>query len=374
MMKQVYQLRYRRFILWIGIIIVGIYLFSGFTTQHSWHAQKEYLYSADFYFTPEMGQQYDQQGNVTTTLNKQEYVKQALQFFSSSDETNMHYTTSISQNILLSIMPLLVVILGFLTFFLDQKSQFNRFLFSLSFSRKRLYIEKVVYILGPFLGFLALGIIGYNLLMYTMIPQPYFNASVMEIVHSGFSHFLTLTLAFCFGMFLGVSLGNTFSAILFFCLVNFTLANSLGSFYLNIMNLFTNRSSDLRVSIEQWLVFYPGKNGSTILSMGINVLMSLILVYLSYIVFNRLSMEDDGDFLTVPKFRHYYFIIGSLISIVYLICSGAMWELSEYMTIRDFVITGLFLLVVPVILAILIYFSSIKLKLEQRRQKKVTSS
>lgn len=371
MMSQVYRLRYRRFMIWIGVLIVGVYLFSGYSAQRSWHNQQTYLYSVDFSYTPEMGQQYDNDGNLTHTLTKQEYVKQSLTYFTTGEDISYAYVTPFTQNMLLYMMPLVMIIIGFLAFFLDQKSQFNRFLFSLPFSRKRLYLEKLGHIVLPILLSLVIGIFGYTTIVYTMIPQPYFNAEIMEIALSGCSHFITLVVALCLGIFLGVSLGNALSATLFLALFLFTLNATLNSFYSNLIGLFS--SANHAILLDKWLLFYPGKTSSTPLAILINFALCVVFLAISYVVFRSISMENEGSFLTVPNYRHLYFSLGSIISIVYLVCTSAMWRHDSYLTPTDYIFAGIFLLIVPLILGILIYFSSIKYKIEQIRQKKQNS-
>ena len=368
MMTMIYRLRYRRVLFWLGIFLVGIYLFSGFSSQRQWHAQRDYLYSSEFTYIPEMGQQYDLEGNPTNTLTKTEYVKENLRFFVSEQIDGQTRNYQMYQtNLLLNLMPFVMMILGFLVFFLDQKGQFNRFLFSLPFSRKRIYLEKLGRVVLPILLVVALGIFLYDLILYTMIPTPYLNATIGALVMGGISHFITLLLAFSFGSFLGVSLGNAISGTFFLLLVAYTLLSTLWTFYSNLITLFSTQSS---VLLEKWLVYYPGNVSATIPALGINLLLSLCLFILSYVVFKSISMEEEGEFLTVGCARHWYFVISSLLSIAYLMITSSFWlRLDEYNAI-DWGFLLLFFVIPTFILAGFIYFSSIKEAIDMYQKKR----
>lgn len=368
MMNMIYRLRYRRVLFWLGIFLVGIYVFSGFSSQRQWHTQRDYLYSSEFTYVPEMGQQYDLEGNLTNTLTKTEYVKENLRFFVSEQIDGQTGNYQMYQvNLLLNLMPFVMMILGFLAFFLDQKGQFNRFLFSLPFSRKRIYLEKLRYVVLPILLVVALGIFLYDLILYTIIPAPYLNATIGTLVMGGISHFITLLLAFSFGSFLGVSLGNAISGTFFLLLVAYGLLSTLWTFYSNLMTLLSTQSS---VFLEKWLVYYPGNVRATMPALGINLLLSLFLFSLSYFVFKSISMEEEGEFLTVRRARHWYFAVSSLLSVAYLMITTSFWSrLDEYNAI-DWVFLLLFFVIPTFVLAGFIYFSSIKESIDMYQKKR----
>lgn len=366
-MKRIYQLRYRRILFWLSLIILGIYLFSGFSAQRQWHLQRDYFYSSEFTYTPEMGQQYDSEGNLIGNINKTEFIKNSLDFYESEVPGQMITYPTVGESGLLKLMPVLVLLVGFLVFFLDQKTQFNRFLFSLPFSRKRIFSEKLRYVILPILAATAVGIFLYDLVLYTMIPQPYLNTSMVTLLLSGLSNWGTLMVIFALGSFLGISIGNALSGSVFVLLVCLVLTNTIQTFYQNTLWLLTGTYG----SLEHWLVLYPSNQVMTFVGLMSNVLLIVLFLGCSYLVFHYISMEEEGNFLTVERARHWYFCGSMITSVAYLVMASAPWENDVYQA-TDWIALSIFLLAAPCILAGFIYFASIKRWIEQQQKQRYT--
>src|SRR5699024_7864354 len=81
-------------------------------------------------------------------------------------------------------MVIAALLTGFLLFFIDQKSNFNRFLFSLPISRKKLFSAKLTNLVLPLIASFAIGIFLHVLIEYLGIPSPYINATFAHLLYS----------------------------------------------------------------------------------------------------------------------------------------------------------------------------------------------
>lgn len=106
------------------------------------------------------------------------------------------YSPSFGRFYLGTALLFIVPLAGFLLFFIDQKTGFNQFLFSLGVSRKDLFKKKLLYVALPFLLSILVGQSLYALLIHTLIPAPYMNATLGQLFTSVISNFCLLFILF----------------------------------------------------------------------------------------------------------------------------------------------------------------------------------
>lgn len=330
-LKKIYTLRYKKALLLLSGLILFIYGYSSFHTMKGWQWRNEYYHSEAFIreFTDSADtriRDYDEKGQPIYYKNIKEFQDTQLTVFQHYPDSYLSqikaaipnqkvyypgkvYTTNSDFFILL--FPL-VFLAGFAFFFVDQKTNFNAFLFSLPMSRTRLFFDKIRFIALPFVGVLAIGSM-FQVLFYTWgFPNEYMNATFLQLLYSGFSHWLLLSLIFAMGIFFGTLLNHLILAPIMVVLsfFAFTLINGI---YNDLAWVIHHYFPSLKFyELNGLLVIWPGKTASPwwmILLLG-----SVIgfFLYFSHLIFKNLSLENTGQLLSVPRFKFLVFIVASL--------------------------------------------------------------
>lgn len=348
MLKNIYYQRYGKILLVLMGVFTFIYVGSGVNSVGSWYELKEYFYSEEFSHSYDKDTSYqikDYQHEIPVYYQSiQEYRDDALTVFDKfyfshlapaestlSDYTNNDYELiegeandyqvggwySSQLYSYITIVARVIFCLGFLLFFVDQKTNFNRFLFSLPFKRRELFLGKVVYVALPLLGFLALMIVSYSLILYWGIPKPYMNVTLLQLLYSSFSHWMYLVFALTAGIFFGTMLGNLVFGVLAILAGILLLSGNFNWAYSNLNLLVTYFFPQVRfVSATALFVTEPGKTGSPWLFLLILFGVSLLFLYLGERMFHKISLENNGQFVTSPEIRLpvcITIIIGSLL-------------------------------------------------------------
>lgn len=198
----------------------------------------------------------------------------------------------------------LMLLAGFALFFVDPKTNFNRFLFSLPVSRRQLFTGKLLYLGLPLLGALALAILGSIFINYFGIPAPYLNVTLPQMLYSGLSHFATMTLLLTSGIFFGALLGNLVLGPAALMGGLFFFVGFFNPFYIQFNNLITYFFPNIHLQ-NPWtlIVTSVGKTGTTLTTLILFFLFSLVLLGLTERIYQKTSMENDGDFVTDPSLR-----------------------------------------------------------------------
>lgn len=226
MLSNIFKERYGKLLIGFCFVLLLMYLGDGWQSQKAWHQQERYLTSEEFIKDFNENREYyvkNYKGETPVYFDSATEYRDAVLTISneSPDEIyyNRPYMTTMNQFVIVFLF-----IWGFLSFFVDGRNNFNRFLFALPFSRKHVFHKKLLFIGLPLTACLVLGLLGHILIEYTMIPARYLAVPLQDVLLSALSTLATNLLVFAAGLLLGVLLGNLFTGVLS---VFFTI--SLGS-------------------------------------------------------------------------------------------------------------------------------------------------
>jgi hypothetical protein len=307
--------RYKKVLIAACILVIGVGVFNVLTENNQWkmiyhepHAKENFEKNRDgITYWDEKTEK-----NVHYTSYHQ-FQKAQLEFYHSdsggfetleasnySEKTFYYSNFSTYFN---GALLLLVPLLGFLLFFIDQKTAFNHYLFSLGCTRKILFQSKILYVALPFLLATLISQFVYALLIHALIPAPYMNATLGQLVTSIISHSSLLFFLFCAGTFIGSMVGNVFFGpltLFVFLFLRSWLPNAIYSLS-DIINLVKGSSHS---SLPRTLfVDSVGKNGGNMLVNCILVVIGLLLIFWTYQKFQSLSLENDNAYLLHKESR-----------------------------------------------------------------------
>jgi hypothetical protein len=369
MLKQIYRQRYGKLLLGFCLVLVLIYAGLGWNTQRSWHNQKTYFdsetFKKDFQEHPDYYIK-DYQGEKPIYYSIDEYTDENLLIFNKpvpESDGDYRYPSNFADTGASFILPLLLVF-GFLSFFIDQKTNFNRFLFSLPFKKRQIFRQKAVFLLAPVSFALIIGILSNICIRYLMIPSEYFQIPLSDLFASGVGTFVGNLAVTAIGCFLGVLLGNLFFGLLSIVLI-FFLLSGFYSFYYNLQEylsfLFYGKGGHLVLN-NLWNDWPNGLpvNWWAILA---TLLLSFVLIAAAQEVFARISLENDGDYLTVPAFRLPVFLAMAIGTWFYLINMNWMlvqFYYDDFSQRRTILSICIYLVVCLVVSFLLVYPKAIK--------------
>lgn len=373
MIRSLYYQRYGKSLIALMLIFFGLYLYNSIDGVRAWHNEYDYLHSEEFVTSDYYNNQwnikdYDDNNKPIYYESIDDYRNERLMtynyfeaFYSTYAEMNatsdyiseikvtepayqagnVYYSYYVSNQPL----ALLIFILGFLLFFVDQKTNFNRFLFSLSVRRKTLFAGKLLYLAGPFILVIGLGILGNILIHRYGIPQPYMNATWMQLLQSGLSHWIFTIFLLCSGILLGVTLGNIVFGPLSILLGLFVLAQVTPYlFFSNLNVILTYFFPDTRLPMTDAIfLIWPGKTSTPWYILLILVLLSALFVFLAERIFRQVSIEDDGDYVTSPSLRLPVFLTMFISTCFFFTLTMISWDLvfnpvEEYTVIYELII------------------------------------
>lgn len=315
MIRSIFAERYKKVLIAACLLVIGVGFFNAVIQNNQWK---------EVYNDPNAKASFEENRNEITYWDDekeenvpyasyQEYRNSQLLFYGYNmpypkriDASD--YASSISYqsrffSYFSTALSLIVPLIGFLFFFVDQKTGFNQFLFSLGTSRKELFKKKIIYIAVPFLLAILVGQSLYALLIHTLIPAPYMNATLGQLFTSVISNFSLLFLRFCASIFIGSMVGNLFFGPL-----------TLGVF-LFLMNLLPesiySAGDIIKLAIGsngQWFprtlfVDFVGKTGGSMWANGVFILLGLLLMIWSYRKYSSLSLENDNAYLLHKESR-----------------------------------------------------------------------
>lgn len=325
MLMQIFKRRYGKALIGVCLLIAALYLGTGWQSQKDWHNQYTYLYSDEFvdeytnhpnYYV----KSYDGEKEILYD-SIDDYRQDMLTIKKSTDESEMNYNNfSYAQS---EILLVFLFIAGFLVFFVDYRTNFTRFLLSLPAYKKEIFLKKILFILLPIIGTLAIGLIGNCLIRVGMIGQPYFAVSLSDMLLSGLSTLFTNLLVFVVGMFFGIALGNLISGPLSILFILFL--STMGSYFYSscyqLYHLIFTGDQDAYPSFTLWIDWPEGISYKWWAYLLYAFLIILLLV-LAEKIFLRLSLDNEGDYVTVPALRSTAYWLMALGTWFYLTMSN----------------------------------------------------
>ncbi len=353
MIKKIYYQRYGKSLIAVMLLLLFMYLSNGVNGASYWQEQYDYLHSEKFikheykehnlhikdYDNKEKPVYYDsiddyRDETLTIYQTNTRYLltfKERIPPGDIKEQTKVDYQVGTSYwasyfsgNILTAF---LIFFSGFLLFFVDQKTNFNRFLFSLPVKRRDLFLGKLVYLGLPLLGSVAVGTLGYVLLHYFGVPQPYMNVTLAQLFYSGLGHFVFMVFALAGGILLGTVLGNlVFGPLSLLAGLFFLIQGPISHAYDQLNLILTYFFPDIRFfSIEAIFIMWPTKTGAPWYALVSQLLIAGLFLFLAERVYQQISMENDGDYVTVPKLRLPVFLTIFIGLTLYLSLAWVGW-------------------------------------------------
>lgn len=341
-LRNIFQARYGAVLLLLVGGILIFYISSGFNfvknwqSQHTWYHSKEFIkdYSEDGYdikdYTDDEAVYYEdidefrqQELTIFWTYTSEDNERLTRFKADRSYQKGVNYWNRFDHSFIVFI-PWILFILGFSLFFIDLKTNFNSLLFSLPYTKKRIFKGKLRYMMPPIFISLAVGILIHQFLIHAMIPELYLNATLGQMLYSGVSHWFLLLLAFSSGTFIGTLLGNLVTGPLLVAAGFLSLA-IFYDFLAAILNLFDYFGFDKMILFFTNLfgesstltITTLGKSGSMPAVFVLFSVLSLAVLFIAQNIFENTSLESNGKVLTVPRFRRRFFIILAIISNLY---------------------------------------------------------
>ncbi|MBO0459068.1 ABC transporter permease [Enterococcus hulanensis] len=198
---------------------------------------------------------------------------------------------------------LFVPLIGFLLFFIDQKTGFNQFLFSLGASRKELFKKKLLYIALPFLLSILVGQSLYVVLIHTLIPAPYMNATLGQLFTSVISNFCLLSFMFASSAFIGSMVGNIVFGPLTWSVYWWLMLNFPRSVYSVGNIIYTAKQITHKQFPETLFVSSVGKMGGHWWMNLLFILLGSLLMFWAFKKYQTISLENDNAYLLHKKSR-----------------------------------------------------------------------
>lgn len=402
MIKDIYKKRYGKILLGLMGLVVAFSLWNGYNTVHNWQQNKDFYYNDKqirlrFEENPEDYVKYVEGKDQPQPYDSyQEYADDQLYVFTAFDgsqsvktkeyDPNTLYTNNIYSNGFTYLIFLLAGLVGFLIFFVDNKTNFNRFLFSLGQSRKELFLKKMQWLVLPFLTSILVGLLGYALIFYYGIPQPFMNATLGQLLMSTFSCFSFIVLVFTACMFVGALTGNVFfgpltgivlGALLFYLP---STVDSLQQLDSARQGLDSPYLSQIPVGTTLFLREI-GKNGGFLVADLIIWLIALLLIFWMYRKYQTVSLENDNDFLLNPESRWPIWCIMTTFTAFEMIFGMSQswttyfwaksWDDVQVPLSVPILDTLIWIVACAVVCFVIVFFSSIKRWWRERRQRKL---
>lgn len=398
MLTTIYQKRYGKILIGFMLLIIGCYALDGYNNVTSWHRTNDYYQSektkSDYIKNNEDYTYWDDKEQKDIPFpSYEDYIAPELYVFRSvndsgvliSDQEKKHdYNNEIYYRTLSGTFSRFVIffvaLAGFLLFFVDEKTAFNRFLFSLPASRKELFLKKMTHVALPLLASVICGQLLYTFIFYFGIPQPYMNVDLTRLLLSAANNFSLIVLAFSTSTFIGSMVGNlVFGPLTWLVFIVYTtLIPQTIDDYQYWIDL--ARGNDILSNLSGKLFSYAiGKNSGSWYMGVLMILLSVLFLLWTYRNFQKLSLEHDGDYLLHAHSRFPVFLFMTLFVFIiqntYFSSWGAYFysllEKEEMSIFSPLIQSLLVLLIVAGFCFTIVYFSSIKTWFRLRKERKL---
>lgn len=403
MINKIYFQRYGKFLIALVVLLFMNFVFSATNSVRSWHDTDDYYHSKDFksdfeaypehyvYYLPDKNEGIPYK-SVEEYIQSNSYVFSDMEEYSSTPTPDSaalkkmeeyhpkknYFKTGYQDSSGFTAL-VLVALAGFLLFFADQKTAFNRFLFGLPVTRKELFRKKFLLVGGITLAALVLSQLLYCVIFYFGIPQPYMNVPFINLILSMLVCLGQQIFFFTASAFIGSMVGNLVFGpvtLVFFFWFSFLMTEAIKGFLstldaagittdLNINNLFVT------IGKNQGYWFVP----------VILVLLACLLYFWSERKYQTLSLEYDGDFLLHKDSRWpVWGLMTFYTSFLGIFYATNAWEGylrsqgTEYASsLSSAILTTLFMIAFCGTASfIVIFFSAIKARLRQWRERRNT--
>ncbi|CAM3362684.1 hypothetical protein [Vagococcus fessus] len=217
--------RYWKYLLLVVVVISGLAFMDTFSGIKTWQATKQNQSSPEAreYFEERLKDGYERSpgkisyydfksGEEKNTDNFEEYNKAELQFTIRSYNTE-EYAVNEFYSESSFYLVIIVMVVGFLSFFLDLKTHFNTLLFSSRFTRKDIFIRKKVLISGTLLITLLLTKLISVWVLKLAIPSEHFLVDMGPMTVSVVTSTITLMAVYEIFAFAGMIMGEWVTAI-----------------------------------------------------------------------------------------------------------------------------------------------------------------
>lgn len=405
MLREIYLRRYGKALAAFAVVVIGFSLFMANNVVNNWHTQRNYYTSEEFqknystypltendHITPEMEIEImsyvfvpiDSMGTWRDDLDFEETRKAYLSY-----DPKVDYYSHQLGDAVATLTLILVSLAGFLLFFVDQKTAFNRFLFSLPTSRKQLFRSKFFLLGGVILGSALIGQLLYVAITYWGIPQPYMNVPLAVYLSSFLQIFCQQAALFTASALIGSMVGNLVFGPLtwvFFMFFTFTLRLATSGIASTIEYAFPGTFSNTPLVGDSLFVASFGKNAGYWFAPILFILVAALSFLWGQKKYATLSLEYDGDYQLHHESRPAVWLV--MTGYTSLILMG-YWlrPFDEYLMYRNgmidyyqptlsaavasFVVE---LLMIAGICFIIVYFSAIKNRWRSWRDAKLKDS
>ncbi|WP_312541902.1 ABC transporter permease [Enterococcus sp.] len=385
MLTQIFKERYGKTLIGACLILIAIYLGAGWQSQKDWHTQYNYLYSDEFIYDYTNHPSYyvkSYDGEKEIRYESIDAYRQDVLTIGKNHDGNDTYFYNDFSYAQPQLILLTLFILGFLAFFVDYRTNFTRFLLTLPVQKKTLFRKKIGFVSLAISVALLIGIVGNCLIRSLMIDQSYFMIPIANLLLSGLSTFFTNILVFMVGLFLGISLGNLVTgplSVLFVLFLSTIGSNFYSSFRLLYSLAFLNGKEDVYAPFSLWIAWPEGRYYDWWVYLLYAGLFLLLFVVMEK-VFLALSLDNEGEYVTVPFLRAPAYWIMALGTWFYLFMANYYPHDFFYIKLYDdfsetyqgIIFRSLLLLFVCLIISLLMVYPKALMGWWHKRRNKLT--
>ncbi|MGG5315795.1 ABC transporter permease [Enterococcus sp. AZ072] len=392
MIKAIYFERYKKPLIAFCLLIIGICLLNAKFQSDSWHQiasyyqedeigrenfeknKKDYMYWDDASQENKSYKNYQEYTDVNLYVYQTLFASSNPELIPKTKEYNQKETYITTNSDYSLVLLLLVPLAGFLLFFIDAKTGFNQFLFSLPVTKKELFTKKLFYIGGPILFTVLIGQALYATLFHSLIPATYMNATLGQMFVSIINYFFLVVLMFSASAFVGSMVGNLiFGPLTWFVFWIFMLF--VPSSIYTTLEISGFKEKNATSILHNLFITSIGKTGGHWWMSLIFVLLSAILLFWAYKKYQSISLENDGQYLLNKESRWPVWALMTSFSSLIL---GTYFFRPWYIYYMNLSVKGspsiwepiseslLILFFVAAICYVLVFFSAIKKRLSRR--------
>ena len=353
MLYKIFWQRSKWILLFAGLAIIASFYLQATDVVKDWHQSNEHYHSKEFNQcfkeTPEIFLSDFKKGST-----KEDFIRYNLTLHLADDDLYFrnkndlahadllyYYHSTSSMSLWFKILCFLI--LGFVTFFVDLKTRFNQYLFTLNVKKSRLFSQKVLFFSGFILAATLLGCILAQIILYTSIPNEYLNATFIQAIYSIFSTTLTYFTLYIIGLVLGAVLGH---------MILGPISIVLTFYYLLFMIPLLPGKVNYYLSTLQFIPSFYGLHPYLLVLLILAIVCGLLLAYYS---FKHTSLEENGSYILAPKLRLPIFLLMSVGTSLLLIYG----YIREQILVGDFHEIFLYLLFIWGISIFLVYHQTI---------------
>lgn len=346
-LKKIMNERYGKFVL-VGMILIGLYYF--FTIQSgisNWYATRNYqqsdMFRQEYEAYPDSYTEFWEDDQPVYYKSIEDYIKGTSYLFNKANQPDSLTTrgdkaidkATTYTNVFMSegtgIFLVAFFLLGFLLFFVDLKTHFNTFLFSLGTTRNAIFKEKFKTVALPLFTVLILCKLAFITSLYLFIPHEFINAHLSTLLLSMINGLLCIFFYFSCGVFIGILTGNLIfgPVIAGAFLISTTL---LSSVMMNVLFFIENRlNRNLNSTYEDY--GFQIDIGKVNVHPGLCItifIISALLLFISWRVFNQLSLEKSSQNILLDSYRLPITLLIIVYSCTIVWATRFMYALMDY--------------------------------------------